>query len=166
VLLFFLKYIKIIFVGLAKKRQTRCYMEKNIFDAVGKMARSKKKETASNPLPQAVPKKLLKIQVNTEIQDMLQKMQEMSDDLENQLNMIYRKGKESKINVSILENPGQLSKNQFEQMEKQKSELIEKIIKVIPPKSCLKKKQKSKEQLTQERKGKLRGARNKWIPVK
>lgn len=140
-------------------------MDKNIFDAVGKTGGAKKKEASSTPAPQTKPKE--QVNIDPEIKEMLQKMQDMSDDLENQLETFRQKGKNSKVNVSLLlENTGILSKQQYEEMQKKKDELIEKIAKAIPAKSCLKKKQKSKEELTQERKGKLRGARNKWIPVR
>lgn len=141
-------------------------MDENIFEAARKMG-TKKKVAASKPAPEAASKKNENLEIDPEVKGMLQKIQDMSNDLDNQLDSIYKKGKEAKINVSVLiENTGQLSDKQFEDMQAQKKTLMDKITKAVPPASCLKKKQKSKEELTQERKGKMRGARNNWIPVR
>jgi hypothetical protein len=139
-------------------------MERNIFDAAAKMEASKKKSAQNKP-KELLPK--TNVDVDPEVKEMLQKMREMRDDLDSQLNSIYRKGKETKIKDTILiEDTGKLTNKQLEEVQAQKKTLLDKINKALPPETCLKKKQKNKEELTQERKNKMRGARNKWISVR
>jgi len=142
-------------------------MDKNIFESAGKQGLSQKKKAVVQ-FENRVEKSPQQPSVhNEEINIMLQKMQNMKLDLENQLTEIYRKGEESKINVSLLmKDAGSLTRQEIQKMEAQKKILEDEIDLVIPQESCLKRKSKSKEKMTQERKGKLRGARNNWIPVK
>jgi hypothetical protein len=140
------------------------FME-NIFDAAGKMGKAKKDKSA-------IPKPEKKIDKNDElsnltIEDMLQKMQDMKKDLEGQLDSIYKQGAAKRINVDrLIEESGGLAVKNLDKIKDQEKILSDKINEAILPESCLKKKPKSKEALTQERKGKLRGSRHNWIPVR
>jgi len=146
-------------------------MEDNIFDTASKQASQKKKTVDGKSQQEGVEnptkKTLSENSSSSEIDLMLKKMQDMKTDLENQLASVYRKGRESKINVSYLvESVSSLTKQQLEKIEEQKKLLVDKINVAIPTETCIKKNAKGKEKLTQERKGKMRGARNNWIPVK
>lgn len=135
----------------------------NIFDAAGKFAQSKKNK-ALNEKPR---NELIKNRDSSEIDEMLQKMRDMKVDLEQQLSRVYQKGKDSKIDGAILvDNISHLTRQQLKEIEEQEKILTEKIQAAIPAESCLKKNPKSKEKLTQERQGKMRGMRNNWIPVR
>lgn len=146
-------------------------MEDNIFDAASKYAKYKKNKTTegksqvkSAPAP---VKKMDVLDTDPALKEMLQKMRDMRKDLEDQLSTIYEKGKESKVNVSLLlHNTHELTDQQFKQMQEQEKMLTEKILAATPPESCLRRNPKTKEVLTQERQSKMRGARNHWIPVR
>lgn len=141
-------------------------MENNIFETAGKQAQSQKNKT-SREMPRQNKGKKIEPTINSELQEMLEKMRIMKEDLEQQLSAIYEKGKESKVNVSLLiEKAKNLTAQQMDKMEEQQRILKEKILATTSPGSCLMKNPKTKEKITQERKGKLRGARNNWIYVK
>lgn len=142
-------------------------MDENIFEAAGKQGKAGKDKSSQGKTDGIASKKNEPNSVDPEINDMLDKMKFMKEDLENQLSSVYQKGKESKVNVSLLvESANALTTSQLEKMREQEKLLADKINAVIPAESCLKKPMKSKEKLTQERQGKMRGARNNWIPVR
>lgn len=141
-------------------------MTDNIFDTSRKLGQSKKNKTSleSEKLP---VNKNPPTRNDYEIEEMLEKMRFMKKDLENQLSAVYQKGKESKINIALLvDNKDHLTEKELEKLQEEEKSLTEKISAVISPESCLKKIPKNKEKMTQERKGKLRGARNNWIPIR
>lgn len=141
-------------------------MEDNIFDTAKKIAQAKKEKANNQPSNTTAPKIITTVE-DPQISLMLEKMRVMKEDLENQLSSIYQKGKESKINVAILvDNIHILSPTDLAKVREQEKVLTDKIVAITPPESCLRKKTKNKEKLTQERKGKMRGSRNQWIPVR
>jgi hypothetical protein len=147
-------------------RQVCCLMDENIFEAAGRQGKPRKDKASSGRTEGSSVKKNDGL-VDPEISAMLDKMKSMKDDLENQLSSVYQKGRESKVNVSLMiESASALTNAQLEKMKEQEKLLSDKINAVIPAESCLKKPLKSKEKMTQERQGKLRGARNNWIPVR
>lgn len=142
-------------------------MEDSIFDAASKFAKSRRTKPSEEKAENAPAKKIDDIVSDLALKEMLQKMRDMKKDLEDQLSTVYQKGKEAKVNVSLLvESARELTDQQFKQMQEQEKILTDKILAATPPESCLRKNPKSKEKLTQERQGKMRGARNNWIPVR
>lgn len=139
-------------------------MEENIFEISKKGSKLGKKET----IPER--EKIFssnKPKQDPEIAEMLQKMHNMKNDLENQLDAIYRQGKEKQIRDTILiDHISGLTTQQLKELQEQERVLMDQIHAAIPPESCLRSNPKSKETLTRERQGKLRGARNKWIPIR
>jgi len=101
-----------------------------------------------------------------EVSSMLKRMQEMKRDLEEKMNALNDAGQRANVNVSQLKNKSSLSAAQFEKYLQMEKELGKKIKEAIPPETCAKRIPKGTDKLTQERKGKMRGARNKWIPIK
>ena len=141
-------------------------MDENIFEAASRQGKARKDKLLQSKSEKNAPKKN-EDSFDPEIHDMLDKMKYMKEDLENQLSSVYQKGKESKINVSLLvESASSLTASQLEKMKEQEKLLADKINAAIPAESCLKQPHKSKEKMTQERQGKMRGARNNWIPVR
>ena len=133
-------------------------MEDNIFEAAGKQKRFVEKKTPAYESEKVTVKKTQDDKSYSEL---------MKKDLEDQLSDIYQKGKEKNLNAKLLVNNAKdLTSKQLEKMEEEEKKLIDKINAIIPPGACLIKNAKSKEKLTQERKGKLRGARNNWIPMR
>lgn len=147
-------------------------MDENIFEALSKQTKKKKNQAIENkpsadPLSKSDP--VSKSDGNSQlgIGEMWKKMQDMKEDLEKQLSNVYQKGKEAKIDVDLLMDRagGSVLKQSINLKEREKI-LNDAINGVILPEACLRKNAKSKDKLTQERKGKMRGVRNKWIPVK
>ena len=142
-------------------------MEDNIFEASRKQSQFQKNKASQGHPEKDVVKKNKENTRLFELKEMLEKMHEMKKDLEDKLSYIYLKGKQSKIDASLLVNDARdLTRKQLEKMEEEEKKLIEKINAIIPPNACLKKTPKSKEKMTQELKGKMRGARNNWIPMR
>lgn len=141
-------------------------MDENIFEAASKQAKAKKNKPLGDKSEQETSQKKVDL-ANEEVGEMLQKMQTMREDLENQLNSVYQKGTASNINVDhLIDNAGALAVKNLDKMREQEKILSDKIGQAIPSESCLRKNPKSKDALTQERKGKMRGSRNNWIPVR
>jgi hypothetical protein len=141
-------------------------MDENIFEAASKQAKAKKNKPLEGKSEQGTSQKKVDL-ANQEVEEMLLKMQTMREDLENQLNNVYQKGSASNINVDhLIDNAGALAVKNLDKMKEQEKILSDKIGKAISSESCLRKNPKSKETLTQERKGKMRGSRNNWIPVR
>ena len=136
-------------------------MDENIFEAASKKPKRHRLEKVASKDGLANPSK-------SELTDMLKRIREMKSDLENKLGFIYEKGKEAKVDVDSLfgETSASFTMQQIEEIRVQEKILQDKLDAIIPPESCIRKVSKSKEKLTQERKGKFRGARQKWIPVR
>lgn len=136
-------------------------MDENIFEAAAKKTKRHRPEKAASKDGAADPSK-------SELTDMLKRIREMKTDLENKLGFIYEKGKEAKVDVDNLfgGTSASFTMQQIEEIRAQEKILQDKLNAIIPPESCIRKVPKSKEKLTQERKGKFRGARQKWIPVR
>jgi hypothetical protein len=66
----------------------------------------------------------------------------------------------------LVDDVNNLTMQQLKELQEQERVLMNQIREAIPPESCLRDNPKSKEKLTQERQSKMRGARNKWIPVR
>lgn len=140
-------------------------MDENIFEAAGKLAKAKKNKQEETKSEKKIDKS--DESSNLKVEDMLQKMQDMRQDLEGKLSEIYKKGSTKHINVDqLIEESGALAIKNLDKMREQEKILSDQISGAITPESCLKKNPKSKDVLTQERKGKLRGSRNNWIPVR
>lgn len=140
-------------------------MEENIFDISKNKSKPKKEKSfVIKQKPIASSDNLIQ---DAAVTEMLKKMHEMKNDLENQMTSIYQQGKTSRISgVLLAENTNDLTIQQLKQLQEQEQILMDQIRAAIPPESCLRKNPKSKEKLTQERQSKMRGARNKWIPVR
>jgi len=151
-------------------------MERNIFEASANQAKKTpgnksdaNKIGTSDSTPFVTNSKSLHAYGagDSEVVDMLTRMREMRQDLEDQLNQIKKKGEENRFDVddylekTVHFRPPDLEKN----IQDQKA-FEDKVNNVFPPEACLKKIKKSKEKLTQERKSKSIGARNKWIPMR
>lgn len=137
-------------------------MENNIFEAAGKQPKKRPSEKKGAKVIATA-----KVQATSEELDaMLNQMREIRENLENQLAAIYQKGKESNIDMSQFpDNAYALTAKEIEKVQQKELELREKINAITPPESCIRKVPKSKEKMTKERKGKMRGARQKWIPI-
>lgn len=146
-------------------------MEKNIFEAMGSQSGSGKPGKRQQPERRqlAVPS----ISRDPEKESMLQRMKEMKSTLEQQLDEVYSKGKEVKLPVNVLvEDITQLPPAQQDEVRQRENALKEKL-KGIGPSTHVKRKASGGEPPPSgpqtpptDRKAKLRGARNKWIPVK
>lgn len=103
---------------------------------------------------------------NPELEVLLTRIKEMKEDLDQRLTTLFELGREKHIDVqSLFGNIYQLTLQQVEALAQHERRLAEKLKKAIPPESCIKRVEKSKEKLTQERKGKFRGTRQKWLPM-
>ena len=104
---------------------------------------------------------------NEEIEKMLNKMQEMGQDLQTRLEEIQTLGKEKHIDLDkYFGDTYRLTKQELEQIEERERIVREKVNAAFPPESCIRPVGKSKEKLTKDRKGKMRGARQNWIPIR
>jgi hypothetical protein len=140
-------------------------MEKNIFVAAANEFQRKKKlsKVDDKKAPFPVSPTLSKAQ-NSEIEQMLKKMQDMRKDIEEKVATLYAKGRE--CNVDIDKRFGSqlyLSNLEFQLLKEKEKELTQKISEALPADSCIKPSPKSKEKLARERKGKMRGARKNWL---
>jgi len=152
-------------------------MEKNIFDEASKkfsqrrreMSPSKRSEAPLDPSAQSAQTNSQHSQdegSNAEVEQMLKKMEQMKNDFDNQLKNLYDLGRRANVDVdSYLTNTNKLTRAELEALKEQERILKEKFNAAKLPGSCLEKQEKTKDQLTQERKGKFRGSRQKWIPV-
>lgn len=137
-------------------------MDENIFETAGKLAKSKKDKEQSQTSSDKN-----KDLSNLKIEDMMQKMQDMNNDLKGQITEIYRKGASANIDVDhLIKDSNAFAVKNLDKMREQEQVLNDQINGAILPESCLRPNPKNKEKLTQERKGKLRGSRNNWIPVR
>ena len=139
-------------------------MSENIFEESAKQSKKRlgKPSLVNKPASQKVTNET---QTNSEMQKMLGRMQEMREDLEKQLLDLHAKAKAKNLDVErLFGDKYRLPAQHIEAIEQQEKALIAKINEAIPQGSCIKKVAKSKEKLTQERKAKFRGARQKWIP--
>lgn len=140
-------------------------MDENIFEAARRLGKANKDKAAVSEAEKNTNKN--KDLSDLKVEDMMQKMKDMKNDLQGQLTEIYQKGSASNINVDhLIENSGGLAIKNLDKLREQEKILSDQINVAIPAESCLKQNQKNKETLTQERKGKLRGPRNNWIPVR
>ena len=142
-------------------------MEKDIFQAAAKAYQKKNQpKTSSSPIPNISPFATVD---NSEIHKMLDKMDAMKKDLEGKMDELYSKGRANQIDIDALFGGRlTLTKQQLQMVEEYERQMTKKIDDVLPAESCLKpvSKEKSKEQLTQERRSKMRGARKNWLPVR
>ncbi|MBA3815620.1 MAG: hypothetical protein H0X29_03700 [Parachlamydiaceae bacterium] len=151
-------------------------MERNIFEASANQAKKppankldENKAGISNSTPLTTHLKSMHAYGagDTEVVDMLSRMREMRQDLEEQLNQIKKKGEERRFDVEdYLEKTVHFPPPDLEKNIQDQKAFEEKVNNVFPPEACLKKIKKTKEKLTQERKNKSIGARNKWIPMR
>ena len=132
----------------------------------------RKKIRDHKPTPDSTKKKASKkySQEEADAANMLQRMKEMKDDLNLKLDYLQNQAKQHHINIDLFiqSHSGPLVK-EIEEL-KQKEKALREFEKNKPEfkKQNVETKSvaKSSDKLTQERKGKLRGVRNKWIPVK
>lgn len=97
---------------------------------------------------------------------MLAKIKEIRESLDKKLEALYEEGRAKNIDVkSFFGDVFKLTVEQVDCIAQRERELIERLKIAIPPESCIKAVQKSQEKLSQERKGKFRGTRQKWIPM-
>src|SRR5262249_20873695 len=102
-----------------------------------------------------------------EVELMINRMFEMSREIKPKLEDVYSKGKHYNFDVArYMEYIRKSFPNEYAKILDKESELRDRLLKLITPESCVRKIPKSNEKLTQERKGKLRGMRKNWIPMK
>lgn len=136
----------------------------NIFDEAARQEKNKmlKKKAASKSPGDSVSKPTPPSQrtENTEIKEIFQSIREMQSDLDHQFAEVKEQGKKHHVNVNKLI-ANTLSK-EYEKVKEAELKLKNAVnIEVTPIASVA----KSEDKLTKERKGKLRGARQKWIPM-
>jgi uncharacterized protein YoxC len=119
----------------------------------------KKASQATN----ASTQKMIEAQFH-EAAKMLEKMNKMGLDINQKFAYLYELSK--RCNVDLENYFQSIYKRSYKEIEERKRILKEEIAKAIPPEACTRKATKSTERLTQERRGKMRGARKKWIPIK
>lgn len=147
----------------------------NIFDEAARQGQNKHKKIKpghtlpANPAP-AVPNAKSSrsdkfSQEDAEVAEMFQRMHEMKRDLDRQLETVYEKGKQQHVNVDqLVNNMSHMLVQDYEKIKETESKVAKDFgPNVASPK--MKSPQKSEEKLTQERKAKMRGARQKWIPM-
>lgn len=101
-----------------------------------------------------------------EIEKMFASMRNMQNDLEEKMEIVRREAKKHNIDIDrYLRNVPDFTAKERELTNAAVKELKDKIAEAVSPEACLQPQPKSKEKLTKERKGKTRGARNKWIPM-
>lgn len=103
------------------------------------------------------------------MEELIQKMSAMNTELESKLLLVRTEASRRNIDVEkLLGGADKATAKEIALIRTMEEELKKKINKVLPPETCLgvAGQQKSKEVLTKERKGKTRGARNKWLPMR
>jgi hypothetical protein len=103
------------------------------------------------------------------MEEMLEKMAAMNTELESKLVIVRTEAARRNIDVEkLLGGVDKVTAKEMALIRVMEEDLKKKINKVLPPDMCLgvEAEQKSKEVLTKERKGKTRGARNKWLPMR
>jgi hypothetical protein len=101
------------------------------------------------------------------ITEMLDSVRSMRNDLDQKLEDVREAAKEKNIDLDkYFGNIYSLTKKELESVQEQENILVDKLAAITPTGSLIKKPAKSKEKLTKERKGKFRGARQNWIPMK
>lgn len=152
-------------------------MDRNIFDAASKKLRKEEKrptvqnQPSSSPLP-ASEKKEIQLQsgygdADPEVIEMFHRIRQMKRDIDSNLSDLRTKGESYRIDVDqYIEKSGGLFPKELEKVHQDEQAFINKVNSLFTPEACLKKVVKSKDQLTQERKGKTLGSRKKWIPIR
>lgn len=102
-----------------------------------------------------------------QMEGMIQKMREMQQDIDDKINAMKRAAAAKNIDIDkLLGSTNQLATKGREIVRTMEDELKKKIANAVPREACLMPNTKSKEQMTKERSGKTRGARNKWLPMR
>ncbi len=101
-----------------------------------------------------------------EIEKMFASMRNMQADLDEKMEMVRAEAKRHNVDIDrYLKNVPDLTAKERELADATVKELKNKIAEAVPPEACIQPQPKSKDKLTKERKGKTRGARNKWLPM-
>lgn len=138
-------------------------MDNNIFDAASRFLRSKKEASAQNKTSKKKPPEEKK----SEAEIMIDKMKWMKQDLDKKVENLRELGKKAHVNVDKYLDLANLPKDVNQKdLEKFQKELNDKVAEILPAEMLISEKRKPVTKLTKERKGKLRGAIKKWIPVK
>lgn len=149
----------------------------NIFEEAGRAWREKNKNHKSDSSAakkQAKPKKTLYSNEDARMAEMMQRMHEMKRDIDNRLMHLLEQAK--RANIADIDRFMNARIHLFAQ-DFEKIQDIQKQIKQLQstgpttiqesgqPFTSTQKPSKTPEKMTQERKGKTRGARKKWIPI-
>lgn len=138
-------------------------MDDNIFDAASRFLRSKKDAAAQNKSQKKKPPEEKK----SEAEIMIDKMKWMKQDLDKKVDYLRELGKKAHVNVDkyldLDKLPQDVNSKELEEFQKK---LKERVAEIIPPEMLISERRKPVTKLAKERKGKLRGAVKKWIPVK
>lgn len=139
-------------------------MEKNIFDAMSNKSKPEKDEKRRVPGPVKLPRPP---ESDRERDLLLQRMNEMKTTLQQQLEEVCSRGKEVNLPMSILtQEVSQLPPAQQEEIRRREKELRDKVQAVVPDVEGGKSGSGNAAEASSAKRGKLRSARNKWIPVK
>jgi hypothetical protein len=140
-------------------------MDRNIFEAASrKLGKKKAKDTSVFPSPPPLPQNPKS--EDTELMQMVDRMHQMQQDLDNQLIELRQKGKAYHIDVDkYIEDSKKSFPKDLEKAHQEQQELFDRIGALFPPEACIKKNPKTQEKLAHERKAKMLGLRKKWIPI-
>lgn len=102
---------------------------------------------------------------DSEASQMMNRINEMQQDLDKKLAHLYDLGKAANVDIDTYLSPSGLSSQELKQIKERERQLSDELKKVTPKEACVLRAPKSKEKLTQERKAKFRGSRQNWIPM-
>lgn len=132
----------------------------NIFEEAANQSKKQNKQQPVQKKSSSVKKKN-----SSELEQMVQKLNEMENDIQQKLQFIYDTGKKCQIDVELFfSQPGLFSQEDINNYIKSKREL-ENFIANSPSSSPADTSSKSTERGSQKRKDKTRGMRKKWIPM-
>lgn len=141
--------------------------DRNIFEAASKELRKKAKKPVSDqasppPEPSEAkdPKKMSYGSEDPEVMEMFLRIRKMKRELDSNFNELRSKDVDRFIEKIASNYPGEVEK-----MKQKEKTFLDRLNSIFTPEACVKKNPKSKEKLTQERKGKTLGGRKKWIPM-
>ena len=114
-----------------------------------------------------IPKEKIIDSGDADIDSMLKRLHGIQDDIEQKIDQICEVSGKSRQEIkNYLENPDNIPPEQMKRFEKQQKELEDKVYAIFGKGAKKKAIKKKKKKLTKKRKGKMLGARKKWIPMK
>jgi hypothetical protein len=138
--------------------------EKNIFETAANRL-SKKKQEPKVAKPKSIHP--FKHNKDPETEEMLKKMKDMKEDLKNKIDLIKNKNSaEAKQFKKMLENPSNFSKKEWNDIQKAKKLLGDKIWQAIGKPETPEEGLQSSPSNPMNRKAKTLGSRKKWIPMR